>query len=150
MIQLRAAEEKEAGFLSELAYCSEAHWENDEGYMERFRFFYNITEEFIRNNPVFIFEEDRCPVGFWGLAKPEDDWELEFFYIAEPYIGKGYGRLLWYSLIEECRKREIDHIEFTTSPEARLFYEKMGAKTVCDVESLLKKGRMIPKLKYFI
>ena len=158
MIQLRAAAADDADLLSELAYRSELYWGNDETYMDNFRRHYKITEGFIQRNPVFVFEEERKPVGFWGLTQPEDDWgmtepedwELEFFYIAAPYIGKGYGRLLWYSMIEECRKMQLKSIEFVTSPEAKEFYEKMGAKTICTVESLVKNGRMVPKLKYYI
>ncbi|HVI41887.1 MAG TPA: GNAT family N-acetyltransferase [Anaerovoracaceae bacterium] len=148
MLQLKAATVENADLLSELAYCSEAYWGNDNEYMDQFRLYYNVTKEFIQENPVFVLEENHCTVGFWGLKQTEADWELEFFYIGEPYIGKGYGRRLWNSLIEECSKSGIKSFEFVTSPEAVHFYEKMGAKTICNVESFIRQGRIIPRLKY--
>lgn len=42
----------------------------------------------------------------------------------------------------------IKQIEIVTSPEAKEFYIKMGAIEVGIVESIVKKGRIIPKLLY--
>ncbi len=75
---------------------------------------------------------------------------LEYFYIAPEYIGKGYGKLLWNHLIKDCRSRGIKEFSLVTSPQAREFYIGMGAVLCGEVESLLKKGRIIPKLIYTI
>jgi len=147
-LQLLAASAVHAELLSELAYQSEAYWGNDGKYMEQFRLHYNVTQKFISENPVYLLEENCLPVGFWGLTRTENGWELEFFYIDSPLIGKGYGRKLWDSLIGECGKIGVESFEFVTSPEAERFYLKMGAKTIGHVESLVRKGRMIPRLRY--
>jgi N-acetylglutamate synthase-like GNAT family acetyltransferase len=49
-----------------------------------------------------------------------------------------------------CKKIGLKEIFAVTSPQAKEFYEKMGAIQVAEVESLLKKGRIIPKLKFNI
>jgi GNAT superfamily N-acetyltransferase len=147
-LQLLAATAEHAELLSELAYRSEAYWGNDEEYMDQFRLHYNVTIKFILENPVRLLEENHSPVGFWGLITTESGWELEFFYIEARLIGKGYGRKLWDSLIGECGKIGVESFEFVTSPEAEQFYLKMGAKTIGHVESLVRKGRIIPRLRY--
>jgi GNAT superfamily N-acetyltransferase len=147
-LRLVPATAEHAELLSEMAYRSEAHWGNDDEYMDQFRLHYNLTAKFISENPVYLLEENCSPVGFWGLVRAENGWELEFFYIDVRLIGKGYGRMLWDSLIGECGKIGVESFEFVTSPEAERFYTKMGAKTVGHVESLIRKGRIIPKLQY--
>jgi GNAT superfamily N-acetyltransferase len=150
MLKLVAAVAENAELLSELAYESEAYWGNGGEYMEQFSLFYNVSAEFIKKNPVYILEEDHCPVGFCGLLQTEKGWELEFFYIGVQFIGKGYGRKLWESLLGECAKLGVKSFELVTSPEAEPFYEKMGAETICHVESLINKDRIIPRLKYIL
>ena len=93
-------------------------------------------------------EEDGRSLGFWGLNEMENIWELEFFYISQEYIGKGYGRKLWNSLVAECKKRGISEIQLVTSPQSAQFYEKMGAKVIGRTESLIVKGKMIPRLEF--
>ncbi|EGO62565.1 GNAT family N-acetyltransferase [Acetonema longum] len=137
-----------APVLARLAYCSEAYWGYDDSYMEKFKAHYNLTEEFINKNPVFIMEENDRIIGFWGLHQADAGWELEYFYIAAEHIGRGFGGQLWHSLIDKCKENRIDYFEFVTSPQAVGFYEKMGAVTIGQVKSLISKERIIPKLRY--
>lgn len=148
MIVIKAAFESDADLLSELAYYSELYWGYDDEYMENFKLYYNVTAEFIKKNPVSVLKEDNRIIGFWGMQHATGLWELEYFYMTVGRIGKGHGRQLWGSLIEECKKNQIEKFEFVTSPQAVKFYEKMGAETIGRVKSVLKQGRMIPKLRY--
>lgn len=150
MITVKPATAEMSPVLSELAYNSEAYWNYDSKYMNQFRQFYNVNEAFIKTNPVFVLETDGHTVGFFGLRQNGNEWELEFFYIAVQFIGRGSGRLLWNALLQKCRELHIDRFGFVTSPQAAGFYEKMGAKVIGKTESLLKHGRMIPKLEYIL
>ena len=53
---------------------------------------------------------------------------------------------MWDHLIQECIDLGILSFEFVTSPEAEVFYLKMGAAHVGMVESSIRAGKMIPKL----
>ncbi len=57
-----------------------------------------------------------------------------------------YGTIL----VEYCRIIGIKEFSIVTSPQAQEFYVKMGAVTCGEEESLLKKGRIIPKLIYTV
>lgn len=148
MIRFRAALEEDAENLSNLAFNSEKYLGYDANYMSRFSDFYNVTESFIDQHLVYIMEEAGRALGFWGLNETENIWELEFFYISPEYIGKGYGRKLWDSLVAECKKRGISEFQMVTSPQSSQFYEKMGAKVIGQSESLIVKGRMVPRLEF--
>jgi N-acetylglutamate synthase-like GNAT family acetyltransferase len=115
--------------------------------MDKFKVIYEVTEDFIRKNPTFILYEDGRIIGFYALLiKPEGN-ELDFFYIEPQCIGKGYGEKMWNHLKNYCKGHNIKDFTLVTSPQAKEFYEKMGAIQIGEVESTLKKGRKIPELK---
>lgn len=145
---VRSAAAAEAAELSELAFRSEAYWGYDPEYMDKFKAYYSISQEFITKNPTVVLEADDGRIGFYGILINRDEISLEYFFIDPEYIGKGYGRLLWDSLTERCKSLGIREFSIVTSPQARDFYVKMGAVHCGEVESLLKKGRMIPRLIY--
>ena len=73
---------------------------------------FNITECFIKRNPVYkavICEET---VAFWGMEQKEGSWELEYFYIAMRHMGKGYGKSMWFHLTDWCEKLGIFDFTF--------------------------------------
>lgn len=149
MFNIRRALAADSQLLSDLAYHSEAYWGYDLDYMEKFRSFYQVTGEFINNSETYVLENQNRTVGFYGLLGDDKENSLEYFFIESKSIGKGYGKLLWKHLIDfTCKNLGIDEFLIITSPQAKDFYIKLGAVSLGEVESLLKKGRMIPQLLY--
>lgn len=150
MQNIRSAKADEYEILSDIAIKSEAYWGYDPDYMDKFKYTYNVSAEFINNNPTVIIEKDKNIIGFYGLLIEEHEVSLEYFFIEPKYIGQGHGKSLWGYLVEDCKNLGIKEFSIVTSPQAKEFYEKMGAIPCGEVESLLKKGRMIPRLIYTI
>jgi len=150
MLNIRNAKIDEADSLTNIAIKSEAYWGYDFDYMEKFKFFYKVTEEFISKNSTFLLEEDKNIIGFCGVLIENDVTYLEYLFIEPKYIGKGYGKLLWNHLVEYCKITGLKELSIVTSPQAKGFYVKMGAVPCGEVESLLKKGRIIPRLIYTV
>lgn len=150
MLNIRNAKINESEILSKVAARSEAYWGYDSDYMDKFKLFYSVTEEFISKNPTFVIEKDDNIVGFFGILAENDGASLEYFFIEPQYIGYGYGKLLWNYLINYCKIMGIKELVVITSPQAQEFYVKMGAVVCGEVESLLKKGHIIPQLSYKI
>lgn len=147
----RCATSNDAKMLTDIAVESEAFWGYDEEYMDKFRREYEVMPEFINNNIVYVLkDEDNIPIAFYGIIKSDDKWELEYLYLKVSYIGKGIGRLLFEHIKYICEKSSISKFSFVTSPQARAFYEKMGAVVTGEIESLVIKGRLIPKLEYIV
>ena len=142
-----AAKGCEASELNSIAIESEAFWGYDSDFMDKFKISYQVTEEFIRKNPTFILYEHHKVIGFYSLLINQVESTIEYFYIQPEYIGKGYGKKMWKHLVNYCREHNINELTLVTSPQAKEFYEKMGAIQIGEVESILKKGRQIPLLK---
>ncbi len=150
MLKIRRAKMRESEILTDIAARSEAYWGYDSTFMENFKSLYKVTEEFIRNNPTFVIEEDENIRGFYGVLMGEKETSLEHLYIDPESIGKGYGKLLWEHMVKNCKQQGINEIVLVTSPQAKEFYTKMGAKQIGEVGSLVIEGRKIPRLVYTI
>lgn len=150
MLNIRSAKIDESETLTNIAARSESYWGYDSDYMDKFNLIYKVTKEFISKNPTFIIEEEDTIIGFYGVLIENDMTSLEYFFIEPEYIGQGYGKLLWNHLVEICKSIGIKEFMIVTSPQAQEFYVKMGAITCGEVESLLKKERIIPQLIYTV
>lgn len=61
----------------------------------------------------------------------ESKAELEDFVVDADQRGKGVASILWDSVIDWCRQKEVVNLEFTSRPArqaAQRFYSKMGAE----------------------
>lgn len=67
--------------MTEIAIRSEAYWGYDEEYMEKFKEIYKVTEEYIKNFPVFVLKERGKVIGFYSLLFKGEKVMLEFFYV---------------------------------------------------------------------
>lgn len=143
------ADSKRVEILRKLAHDSEAYWGGSHFFMEVFDETFNITDHFIRENPVHIGIENDTVICFWGVIQNGGSCELEYFYIRVDYIKKGLGKTMWANLIEWCLENQINKISLVTSSEAKEFYIKMGCTYCGDVSSTID-GRAIPSLEYRI
>lgn len=148
MLSIRSAEPGEAERLTGLASRSEAYWGYDSGYMDNFEIIYKVTEDFIRNTPTFVVTENDVIIGFYSVSIGEKENRIEYFYVEPKSIGHGYGEIMWRHMADCFRRKGLRGVTLVTSPQAKGFYEKMGAKQITEVESLLVRGRKIPKLEY--
>ena len=148
MYHILAAEGHEASELSRISIESESYWGYDSDFMDKFKVIYQVTDDFIRKNPTFILYEDGRIIGFYSLLIKQEGNIIDFFYIEPQCIGKGYGEKMWNHLENYCKGHNIKDFTLVTSPQAKEFYEKMGAIQIGEVESSLRKGRKIPELKY--
>ncbi|HEX2946498.1 MAG TPA: GNAT family N-acetyltransferase [Clostridia bacterium] len=146
---IRQAKADESAVLTDIAIRSEAYWGYDPDFMNSFKTTYKVTDGFINKNPTYILEEQEKILGFYGLSLDKEETELEYLYIDPLYIGKGYGKRLWNHMVGYCKENGIDKIVLVTSPQAVGFYTKLGAWQIGEVESLVRKGRMVPKLIYY-
>lgn len=147
MMKFVKALPEDAEYLRSLAHKSEAHWGYDKKFMEAFDSEFNITEKFVLNNPVYILLENSIPVAFWGLRCDSEMLELEYFYVLERDLGKGYGKQMWVHMTNWCKEHKIRKIHFVTSHQAVGFYEKMGAVQNGISKSMID-GRAIPHFIY--
>lgn len=120
-------------------------WGYNEAFLQIFDDSYNVTNDFVNDNTVYVMEQNNVIVGFWGVILHEQSAELEFLYIDSGKIRMGYGRHLWNHMSEWCRLNNIKRIDFVTSQPAVGFYLKCGAMINGTAYSVID-CREIPKL----
>ncbi|MBB6215185.1 N-acetylglutamate synthase-like GNAT family acetyltransferase [Anaerosolibacter carboniphilus] len=148
MTDIRRAKISDSEILTNIAVESEAYWGYDSDFMEKFKMIYKVTEDFISNNPTYVIQEEEKIVGFYGLLIDGHENSLEYLFIEPKSIGKGYGKALWTHMIKTCETLGIRELVIVAGPDAKAFYTKMGAVPSGEVESLVRKGRKVPRLIY--
>ncbi|MCH4566768.1 GNAT family N-acetyltransferase [Bacillus sp. ES1-5] len=145
-MKIRKALLSEANELSELALHSKATWNYSEEFILACKGDLTVTEEYIKNNFVYVLENDNTKIGFFSFLR--DDNALDFLYIHPRYKGKGYGKILWEYVIEQANELGIKSFTVDSDPNAKGYYLKMGAKLIGETPSTVCKDRLLPLLKY--
>lgn len=148
-IVFKSATAADVPVLRSFAVQSEAIWGSGEDFLCRFNDEYNVTEDFVRDNVVFILLEDGEIRGFWGAIPNGRQAELEYLYVAAAQIRKGYGKMLWDHMTGWCGANGINRVDLVTSQPAVGFYLKAGAVLDGGTRPPVD-GREIPRLHYDI
>lgn len=145
-MKIRKALVSEANELSELALHSKATWNYSEEFILACKEDLTITDEYIKNNFVYVLENDNMKIGFFSFLR--NDKALDFLYIHPRYKGKGYGKILWKFVIEQANELGIKSFTIDSDPNAKGYYLKMGAKLIGETPSTVFEDRLLPLLKY--
>ncbi|CAM3838098.1 MULTISPECIES: GNAT family N-acetyltransferase [Bacillus cereus group] len=143
-MKIRKAVVSEANELSELALHSKATWNYSEAFILACKEDLTITDEYIKNNFVYVLENDNTKIGFFSFLR--NDKALDFLYIHPRYKGK--GKILWKFVIEQANELGIKSFTIDSDPNAKGYYLKMGAKLIGETSSTVFKDRLLPLLKY--
>jgi GNAT superfamily N-acetyltransferase len=149
MVYLREALLEEAGKISHIAIKSKAFWDYSDKFIEECREDLTIDEQYIKGNHVYVLEEQEGIVGFFSFERGEQD-SLDFLYIDPKFIGMGFGKIIWNNVIQKARDLGIISFTIDSDPNAKGFYEKMGAKQIGETPSTVFEGRLLPLMKFTI
>ncbi|WLD94705.1 GNAT family N-acetyltransferase [Alkalihalobacillus sp. AL-G] len=148
MTTIRPARLEEAQYLSALALESKVCWDYSEDFIDSCVEDLTINEQYITDNYVFVLEDQSNIIGFFSFKKePERSW-LDFLYLHPVYIGRGYGKIIWNNVVEKAKQLKIETFTIDSDPNAKPFYEKMGAVLIGETPSTAIEGRMLPLLKF--
>ncbi len=143
--------------LTALSFASKRHWGYPEAYLDRWAPELTIDGAYIRDNDVFVYEDNRKIVGYYAIVDLHEDvmvygvalakgfW-LEHMFVAPRHIGRGIGRQLFAHLRQRCRVREIDVLGILADPNARGFYARMGCEYIGEYPSTIE-DRTTPFLR---
>lgn len=149
-MQIRRAKMEEGDFLSEIALRSKAYWGYDDSFIEACRQALTISKECIASNYVYVLEDKSVIMDFFCLVANGKAGELDSLFIDTQFIGKGYGRLLWNSILQNAKDIGIDEFTIDADPNAEEFYKKMGAIRIGEVESTVFENRKLPLMKVLV
>ena len=146
-MRIRKARTDEGPILSGIALRSKAYWGYDKDFIEACKEDLTISEQKIEKNHVYVLEDPSGIIGFYCLAAKGKTGSLDFLFIDPGFIGKGYGRLLWESIMQTAREIGLEEFTIDSDPHAEEFYKKMGAVRIGEVGSTVFRDRKLPLMK---
>ena len=145
---IRPASANEATALTKIALDAKRHWGYPEHWIRHWTSDLTITPDFIRDNHVYVAEDNGEVQGFYALCVSGDKAELEHMWVAPTRIGTGIGKELFLDAMEQAAKLNVDAVEISSDPNAAGFYKRMGATQIGEVDSPIDgQDRKLPRLK---
>lgn len=152
-ITIRPAKDNENGVLTNISVASKKYWNYPEEYFDVWRTELTITSDYINTNIVFVAEVDEKVVGYFSIVEVKEDfftgqvmvgkgfW-LEHIFILPEFIGQGIGTDLMSTAKNIYAKTNIDRLYIFSDPNAKGFYDKLGAKYINESPSSIE-GRTV-------
>lgn len=148
MSAIRSAVPEDAPALTRIAHSAKQHWGYPERWIKHWESDLTISEDFIRNNQVYVAERDDQICGFYALCIEDSKAELEHMWVAPAYIGGGVGKELFLDAMDRATTMNVRQIQITADPNAAGFYERMGATRTGEVVSEIDgQPRVLPRMK---
>ena len=145
---IRNASPEDAATLTTIALDAKRYWGYPEHWIKHWESDLTITSEFIRDNHVYVAEENGEIRGFYALCVTGDKAELEHMWVTPAAIGTGIGKDLFLDAMERAAKLNVDAVEISSDPNAAGFYKRMGATQIGEVDASVEgQPRKIPRLK---
>ena len=137
-ISIRQAIISDAKELTRISFASKRYWNYSEEYFEIWKDELTISEEYIGKHLVYMAEDEETPIGYYSIVHIQQDyWTgqtlvmkgywLEHMFIVPERIGQGIGSLLMNHIKKICQSLDCDKLFIFADPNARGFYDKMGA-----------------------
>lgn len=147
-IKIRRSSPDEAATLTTIALEAKRHWGYPEHWIKHWESDLTVTDDFIRDNHVYVAEADGEIRGFYALCVSGDKAELEHMWVTPAFIGTGVGKELFLDAMERAAALEVRDVEISADPNAAGFYERMGATQIGEVDSPIDgQARKLPRLK---
>ena len=144
---IRPASVDEASVLTRIAHDAKRHWGYPEHWIKHWESDLTISADFIRDNHVYVAEEDGEIQGFYALSVIGDRAELEHMWVVPHRIGTGMGKDLFLDAMERAAALNVNAVEILADPNAAGFYKHMGATQIGETDASLDgQSRTLPRL----
>ena len=146
---IRSAAPEEASTLTTIALDAKRYWGYPEHWIKHWESDLTISSDFIRDNHVYVAEENGDIRGFYALCITGDKAELEHMWVKPAVIGTGVGKEMFLDAMERAAKLNVDAVEISSDPNAAEFYKRMGATQIGEVDAPVgdQPLRKLPRLK---
>lgn len=145
---IRRAFPEEATTLTQIALDAKRHWGYPEHWIKHWESDLTISSDFIRDNHVYVADDDGEIRGFYALCVSGDKAELEHLWVTPACIGTGIGKELFLDAMERAAAVDVRDVELTADPNAAGFYERMGAVQIGEAESVIDgQIRKLPRMR---
>jgi GNAT superfamily N-acetyltransferase len=145
---IRRASTEEADKLTQIALDAKRFWGYPEHWIKHWESDLTISSDFVRDNEVYVAEEDGEILGFYALCVNGSKAELEHMWVTPGSIGTGIGKELFLDAMDRAATLAVREIEISADPNAAGFYERMGASQVGETDASIDgQVRKLPRLR---
>lgn len=145
---IRPASLDEASILTTIALDAKRHWGYPEHWIKHWESDLTITPDFIRDNHVYVAEENGEIQGFYALCVSGSKAELDHLWVTPARIGTGVGKELFLDAMEKAAALNLSSVEISSDPNAAGFYMRMGATQIGETDASLDgQPRKLPLLR---
>lgn len=147
-VTIRRSAPEDAETLTTIALAAKRHWGYPEHWIKHWESDLTISADFIRDNHVYVAEENGEIRGFYALCIAGNKAELEHMWVTPAVIGTGLGKELFLDAMERAAQLEVGSVEISSDPNAAGFYRRMGATQIGETDSVVDgQVRKLPRLK---
>jgi len=145
---IRRSLPEDAERLTTIALEAKRHWGYPEHWIKHWESDLTISSDFIRDNHVYVAEENGEIRGFYALCVADNKAELEHMWVTPAVIGTGVGKELFLDAMERAAQLDLSSVEISSDPNAVGFYRRMGARQIGETDSIVDgQLRKLPRLK---
>lgn len=146
---IRPAHPQEVEQINELIMRAKAHWGYDQSFLEACRPYLLLSPEEIEREFVYCAEVAGVLAGMSHLrVLSATEIDFDHLFVDPSFIGHGIGALLWQHGIDLARSLGARVVTLGADPNARPFYEHMGAVVVGEQPSPIIPERRNPLMRY--
>ena len=145
---IRSASPEDGPTLTAIALDAKRHWGYPENWIKHWEADLTISSDFIRDNHVYVAEDNGEIRGFYALCVAGNKAELEHMWVTPAAIGTGIGKELFLDAMERAAKLNVNAVEISSDPNAAGFYKRMGATQIGEVDAPVDgEPRKLPRLE---
>jgi ribosomal protein S18 acetylase RimI-like enzyme len=148
-MEIVRANPNDADALTSIAHAAKRHWGYPDRWIDAWHDILTMRPEFIAANVAYCAMEDDRVVGFYVLTTENDGVHLDHLWIIPTAMHRGIGRALFEHAVDQARTAGFDSIRIEADPNAKAFYQRMGAKRVgTNVVEVEGEKRELPLMEY--
>ena len=145
---IRPAAETEASVLTKVALDAKRYWGYPESWIRHWQSDLTVSPEFIRDNHVYVYEDEGEIRGFYALCVSGEKADLEHMWVRPTMIGTGIGKELFLDAMERAAQLNVNAVEISSDPNAAGFYKRMGATQIGEIDAPMEgQPRKLPRLE---
>lgn len=146
--------------LNQISLASKKHWGYPEEYFSVWKKELTLTEDYLRNNTIYVYAEEKSILGYYSLVVLETEFHhkgevlepglwLDHMFVTPEKIGKGIGTRLFNHCIGLMKENGWNTLKVLSDPHAEGFYRKQGCRYKKEILSSIE-GRTTPLLEFFL
>lgn len=144
----KIATKNDIDFINDTLRRSLSYWPYTHEQLDQFLKLFKVSEVYLTKQPIYLAYLDDLFLGFFCFSvNDKQENELDYFIIEHDLIGRGYGKAMWRAFCAIAHSRGVKELIIFSTPEAKGFYEKMGAQQIGEHPSAVRKNVLMPVFK---